>query len=183
MDWKRPSQFAGAGAAFVMLIAWMVPPTTPKPPAEAAWRANARSQQASAAPQQTPTVQAALLAPGYPPVYAANAGRATPPDAAIAERVVETDDDVLTSRDEPADTQAPPVQVIRASAPTITKTIEHRDADADGDVARYHSGYAWASARDVQDVRECREWRGDAGEDGCIDYLRDQDRRDERRDW
>lgn len=170
----------GAGAAFVLLIAWMVPPTTPKPPAEPAWRAAAKAQQESAV-QRTDfasgIVPASVGQPGPAVIPAASVMVARPrPAPRLQADAPEQDDEQLSD-----DGQEPAAPAPRAI------TIEHRYPSADDqerrDAIRYRQGYSWASAADVEDPRECSRWRGDPGEDGCNDYLREQEDRGDRDRW
>ena len=165
MDWIRSAKIAGAGTAFAGLIAWMVPPTTPKPPEQAAWRSAAKAHP-STMPQ--PDRLASTAEPAYPPPVVQTV--ATPHIRA------NTADADRSDRNE--------------NQPEPAVVIDHRygndDRRSDDDASdedRYRSGYSWAADAQVQDLRECRRLRGDSGEDGCLDFVREHYDRDERERW
>ena len=157
MDWATLSKLGAAAAAFVLLIAWMAPPTTPKPPAGASWRTEAKARQ-----------------PSVTTVAPDRFARAGPRAAAGPLLLVQPERVAVAAEPKPYRAAAP-VRRVRDDVDDVDddRQQDGQDDGGNGD-ARYHDGYAWAARMAVEDARACRQPRGDPGEDGCLDYVRDQ---------
>jgi hypothetical protein len=140
----------GAGAlAFVGVVAWMVPPTTPVAPmgtkAQPGARGSAiRAPSASTLSFAGPVVAAAPYVPPAPV---------------------------------PVERQAEPVAI--EPAPPRWREAEPDYADdeekAAGPDQDYVAGYRWAEETGIAGRRDCRRWRGSPAEDGCRAYVRDME--------
>lgn len=141
----------GAGAlAFIGVVVWMIPPTTPVAPMAATTRlhANGVVKPPIDAPAFAVSAPAPIATPGITPTPVTQ-------DSAMPTRFAEA---------------SPPPPRWRDRAPA--------GDDEQDDVSPetvFATGYRWAEANDVSERRDCRRWRGSPAEAGCRAYLRDSD--------
>ena len=156
MTVSRPLTIGGGITAFVLIVAWMVPPTTPK--------GGATFTAASRAGQTMPR-----NVPATPPADASF----TVPQPAPPPPVYGSADDGGAATAGPSPVPGPSDRGPSRSAPHIA---------ADSDVERYafanpqeefDRGYRWAERRQVDDPRTCRRWAQTPREDGCLAFLQD----------
>lgn len=162
----RREMWMGAGAlAFIGVVAWMIPPTTPLAPLAniGRLRASGVSGTASMAGAEAATP----MAPSFPP--GGSASDATPV----------------------ADNAAPPMRLADAAPPqprwhdrsSYDGDDQAEDQDQDQDAPpspdqAFAMGYRWAQANGVDDRRACRRWHGPA-EVGCLAFLHASDSGDD----
>ncbi|MBV9841777.1 MAG: hypothetical protein JOY99_09650 [Sphingomonadaceae bacterium] len=203
---SRTAGVAAGGFALALLIAWMVPPTTPADKTAQSWRATVHPHApdpatvalAGTAPADSYVAPGTTPALAYsptavaPPIVVPQAGpaRSVMPRAPAAAAAPAQTPPVYVPQRAVAQQPAVPQRATYASswsrATQRAAEDQPQQAYADyypSDEQRYRDGYSWAANRDVQDPRECRRWRGEPGEDGCLDYLRDQDDREDRGRW
>jgi len=154
--------------AFLLAVAWMMPPTTPKA-AEAhpaiPHRAST-SQPATTAMAVTDASFDVPPPPPPPPVIEENAGRSAQPASRARASSGRSQDD--------------------QSAASPFAPAREGDLYAYLDPQKeYDRGYRWAERRQAEDSRECRRWADTPAEDGCLAFLQDrheQGDEDEERD-
>jgi hypothetical protein len=153
---SRPLAIGGGIAAFALIVAWMVPPTTPK-----GGTTIAPSHAIRAAPE--PMAAAAPADPSFSP--APPAAPPTPIDPAA------------DGGSPPSSFPSPPParfdRDIRSSVPpTGLDQDAGRFAPADPQ-EEFDRGYRWAERRQLEDPRECQRWAETPREDGCLAFLQD----------
>jgi len=150
MTVSRPLAIGGGIALFALIVAWMVPPTTPKG-GETIAAAPHRSTALAAEPTLPPPADASFSVPPPPPLpvdRSADAGAMAPSPPA-----------------------PPPGPERGERDPSVTPRDElYALADPQEE---YDRGYRWAERRQVQDPRECRRWADSPREDGCLAFLQD----------
>ncbi len=154
----RREMWMGAGAlAFLGVVVWMIPPTTPLAPVAASVRARAgNSGNASAV---AATMPAPVAAPTIPPADATPVtADATPPPPRFAEAV--------------------PPQPRWRDAPSDDADSDDADQNPASPDQAFAMGYRWAQSNEIGDSRDCRRWRGPA-EVGCLAYLHASDSGDD----
>lgn len=145
MTVSRPLALGGGIAVFALIVAWMVPPTTPKGGATIQAIPHALSTTPTE-PTLTPPADASFSVPPPPPLpvdRSADAAR-TPPAP-----------------------PPPPPGMNDSPAPS-----QDRYAFADPQ-EEFDRGYRWAERHQVEDPRECRRWADSPREDGCLAFLQD----------
>ena len=157
MTAKRPLAFGGAIVAFVLVVVWMMPPTTPKA-AEVRPAIPHRLAASPPASTLTPVTDASFVVPPPPPPL--------PPAEAV------------TRGAQPTYPMRAPSDAYRDSPPPPRPLDEDRYAYFDPQ-EEYDRGYRWAERRQTQDARECRRWANTLAEDGCLAFLQDKSEEDQ----
>jgi len=145
MTVSRPLAIGGGIAAFALIVAWMVPPTTPK-----------GGETIAAAPHPI------RIQPPEPSV-------APPADASFA---VPLPPPLPVDRSADAARPAPSPPSSPQSLNEGVARAEDRYAFADPQ-EDFDRGYRWAQRHQVEDPRECRRWADSPREDGCLAFLQD----------
>jgi hypothetical protein len=145
MTVSRPLAIGGGIAAFVLVVAWMVPPTRPK---------GGETIAAAARPSRTPPSEPVVT----PPV---DASFSVPPPPPLP---------VDRSADAGHSLSAPPSPPQSMKSSPIPSEDRYALADPQEEFDR---GYRWAERRQLQDPRECRRWADSPREDGCLAFLQD----------
>jgi len=149
MTIARSAQIAVAILAFILVVVWMIPPTTPVAPSGRPTRPGAARPVGSLAPPVSvaannfDTADTGAMLPPPPPL---------PPLPAPTPAANPT----VASRAEPAE----PAEA----------TEDYASGDEDSD-PYFRAGYRWAERNDIRDANECRVWRGTPREDGCLAYV------------
>jgi hypothetical protein len=155
MTVSRPLAIGGGIAAFALIVAWMVPPTTPKGGATIA-----PSHPIRAAPE--PVAAAVPVDPSFSPALPA-----APIDPAA--------DGASAPQSFPS-MPPPPARFDRDTRPPVPPTGPDQEAGrfalADPQ-EEFDRGYRWAERRQLEDPRECRRWAETPREDGCLAFLQD----------
>ena len=150
MTVTRPFALGGSILAFVLAVAWMIPPTTPKA-TEAGPTIPHRAAAFPATPTLTPPVDASFAVP--PPSF--------PPASEVT----------LDRGVRPAFPSHSPSDSYRDSPPPPLEDDRYAYLDPQEE---YDRGYRWAKRRQAEDPRECRRWAGTLVEDGCLGFLQDK---------
>ena len=150
MTVSRPLSIGGGIAVFALIVAWMVPPTTPKGGATIG-AAPHPIRTVPPEPALTPPADASFSVPPPPPL---------PVDPAAG------------GRHRTASPASPPRSMADDGTYPSATPPEDRYAFADPQ-EEFDRGYRWAERRQLEDPRECRRWADSPREDGCLAFLQD----------